>query len=299
MRFTDASTDGFSRVSDLHPTHPATEALANEWVHMSDVTLDSPLAMAQQKMRQYAQYLALPVRLYRDGEMLIAQGQRCPNVFLIRKGAVEVYVEDKFCGPDGPVSVIPLGQCIDGEYIGEFSLFSESMIRTSFDVTRKMGESVKAEKLQNLDGEVPPCPIGVRAVGDVEVVVYTRQQLKDILDHDKVMDAAVAKEAEERILLLERKWRHALENTVCAMPSKKGGSYAASVNAFGQGHAKRSIDASAQSSQLSADTLPKAHGAGNGAGSGAGNGNGAATHGNGASSDDGWQVMDPNKLASQ
>lgn len=268
---------------------------------MSDVTLDSPLAMAQQKMRQYAQYLALPVRLYRDGEMLICQGQRCPNVFLIRKGVVEVFVEDKFCGPDGPVSVIPLGQCIDGEYIGEFSLFSESMIRTSFDVTRKMGEAVKAEKLQNLDGEVPPCPIGVRAVGDVEVVVYTRQQLKDILDHDKVMDAAVAKEAEERILLLERKWRHALENTVCPMP-RKGASSASSAHHGTSGavpsrNPQQSVVSSGFSSTRSADfstgvgALPTggANGNGNGNGNGHANGNG---HGSGAD----WHPMDVAKM---
>jgi hypothetical protein len=190
--------------------------------------------------------------------------------------------------------VIPLGKCVDGEFIGEFSLFSESMIRTSFDVTRKMGESVKAEKLQNLDGEVPPCPIGVRAVGDVEVVVYTRQQLKDILDHDKVMDAAVAKEAEERILLLERKWRHALEHTVCAMPSKKGGgSYAVSVQGYGHG-GKRSIDLPSFSSQQSADTSARPS-----KGSHPRNGNGGASssQGNGVSSSDDWQVMDHRKLA--
>lgn len=265
---------------------------------MSDVTLDSPLAMAQQKMRQYAQYLALPVRLYRDGEMLICQGQRCPNVFLIRKGVVEVFVEDKFCGPDGPVSVIPLGQCIDGEYIGEFSLFSESMIRTSFDVTRKMGEAVKAEKLQTLDGEVPPCPIGVRAVGDVEVVVYTRQQLKDILDHDKVMDAAVAREAEERILLLERKWRHALENTVCPLPKKKGSTAsahdnAASMHMSGATHKAQngavSLGLSSQSGDYSTG-ITGAPGADTSIAGSAANGNG-----NGGGGD--WQPIDMTKLA--
>lgn len=244
---------------------------------MSDVTLDSPLAMAQTKMRQYAQFLALPVRLYRDGEMLICQGQRCPDVFLIRKGVVEVFVEDKFCGPEGPVSMIPLGQCIDGEYIGEFSLFSESMIRTSFDVTRKMGDVVRAEKLKSLDGAVPPCPIGVRAVGDVEVVVYTRQQLKDILDHDKVMDAAVAKEAEERILLLERKWRYALEHTVCPMPNRKGGSH---PSAHGNGvTGAAQIKASNVSSGFSSNR------------SGDSNGKGAPT---GSSGGD-WHPMDLSK----
>ena len=61
---------------------------------------------------------------------------------------------------------------------------------------------------------VPPCPISVRAVNDVEVIAFTRQQLKAKLDHDKAMNLAVLKEAEERFAQLERRHREALEQAL-------------------------------------------------------------------------------------
>ena len=112
------------------------------------------------------------MRLFRDGETVISQGDRCPNVFLIRRrgarlrraapsplerleggtqrcqakpsqakpsspkpgptrprprsGVVDVFVEDRFDGPDGPPTFITLGQCYEGEYIGEFSVLESA-----------------------------------------------------------------------------------------------------------------------------------------------------------------------------
>lgn len=211
----------------------AVEALQHAWFTMTDATDMPALGVTQIKLRTYAQQHLLPMRLYRDGETLIHQGELSREVFLIRSGVVDVSVEDKFCGADGPVSFIPLGQCVEGEYIGEFSMLSDKPIRDSMDVQRTLPRA-PASWRDDLGG-APPCPITVKACGDVEVLVFTREQLRSILNHDKGMNLVVLREAEERLALLERKWREALETSVCKLPARasRSSSGAGALGGFG------------------------------------------------------------------
>ena len=58
----------------------------------------------------------------------------------------------------------------------------------------------------------------VRAAGDGEVVVFTREELRKILDHDKALNLAVLREAEQRLGLLERRWRAATMDGALVIP---------------------------------------------------------------------------------
>ena len=87
----------------------AEEALKNTWLTSERVGA-VPLVAAQSLLREFAVTNALPARLYRDGETLIRQGERAREVFVIRKGLVDVFIDARRGGLAGAVEEVHLGQ---------------------------------------------------------------------------------------------------------------------------------------------------------------------------------------------
>ncbi len=59
-------------------------------------------------------------KLYKDGEVIIKQGEKGTCLYVVQKGKVEVILEN----PDGEVKVAELGE---SEFFGEMGLFEEDL----------------------------------------------------------------------------------------------------------------------------------------------------------------------------
>ena len=104
----------------------AKDALEHPWMkHVSNVRPE-PLRI-KSKLRDFAKGMKLPTRTYEAGEVLIRQGARATDeVFLIKKGVVDIIVKDKDTGEDVKVATREAG-----EFVGEMSVASQLLHSTS------------------------------------------------------------------------------------------------------------------------------------------------------------------------
>ena len=104
----------------------AKDALEHPWMkHVSNVRPE-PLRI-KSKLRDFAKGMKLPTRTYEPGEFLIRQGARATDeVFLIKKGVVDIIVKDKDTGDDVKVATREAG-----EFVGEMSVASQLLHSTS------------------------------------------------------------------------------------------------------------------------------------------------------------------------
>lgn len=110
----------------------ASMSLRHEWMRIAEKPMPAvENSVVKARLQDFVKDEPLPLHRVEDGGYLIHQGDRCKFVFFIKKGIVDVYMEERFGGEDSAVSVIPLGSCSAGQYIGEFSLFSKSFLNES------------------------------------------------------------------------------------------------------------------------------------------------------------------------
>ena len=84
-------------------------------------------AAIKSKLRTPAKGMKPPTRTYEAGEVLIRQGARATDeVFLIKKGVVDIIVKDKDTGEDVKVATREAG-----EFVGEMSVASQLLHSTS------------------------------------------------------------------------------------------------------------------------------------------------------------------------
>ena len=104
----------------------AKDALEHPWMkHVSNVRPE-PLRI-KSKLRDFAKGMKLPTREYEPGAFLIRQGARATDeVFLIKKGVVDIIVKDKDTGDDVKVATREAG-----EFVGEMSVASQLLHSTS------------------------------------------------------------------------------------------------------------------------------------------------------------------------
>ena len=142
----------------------AKDALEHPWMkHVSNVRPE-PLRI-KSKLRDFAKGMKLPTRTYEAGEVLIRQGVRATDeVFLIKKGVVDIIVKDKDTGEDVKVATREAG-----EFVGEMSVASQLLHSTS-------SKSGADENAASLDRAAPAvsrnismtkAPAGGRGAGDV------------------------------------------------------------------------------------------------------------------------------------
>lgn len=111
----------------------ASMSLRHEWMRIAEKPMPAvENSVVKAKLQDFVKDEPLPLHRVEDGGYLIHQGDRCKFVFFIKQGIVDVYMEERFGGDQNEyVSVIPLGSCSAGQYIGEFSLFSKSFLNES------------------------------------------------------------------------------------------------------------------------------------------------------------------------
>ncbi|EEH60875.1 uncharacterized protein MICPUCDRAFT_50468 [Micromonas pusilla CCMP1545] len=90
-------------------------ALNHPWMKNVENVKPAPLRI-KNKLRDFAKGMKLPTKKYAKGDYLIKQGQRAVDVFLIKRGTVDVLVEDAF-GENVKVATREAG-----EFIGEMSV---------------------------------------------------------------------------------------------------------------------------------------------------------------------------------
>jgi len=137
----------------------AKDALEHPWMkHVSNVRPE-PLRI-KSKLRDFAKGMKLPTRTYEPGEFLIRQGARATDeVFLIKKGVVDIIVKDKDTGDDVKVATREAG-----EFVGEMSVASQLLHSTS----GKNQEAHEPAPAMSRNISMKKAPAGVRGTGDGE-----------------------------------------------------------------------------------------------------------------------------------
>jgi calcium/calmodulin-dependent protein kinase I len=103
--------------------------------------------------------MKLPTRTYEPGEFLIRQGARATDeVFLIKKGVVDIIVKDKDTGDDVKVATREAG-----EFVGEMSVASQLLHSTS---GKKEEESKAPAPAMSRNISMKKAPAGGRGTGD-------------------------------------------------------------------------------------------------------------------------------------
>jgi len=136
----------------------AKDALEHPWMkHVSNVRPE-PLRI-KSKLRDFAKGMKLPTRTYEPGEFLIRQGARATDeVFLIKKGVVDIIVKDKDTGDDVKVATREAG-----EFVGEMSVASQLLHSTS---GKKEEESKAPAPAMSRNISMKKAPAGGRGTGD-------------------------------------------------------------------------------------------------------------------------------------
>jgi serine/threonine protein kinase len=136
----------------------AKDALEHPWMkHVSNVRPE-PLRI-KSKLRDFAKGMKLPTRTYEPGEFLIRQGARATDeVFLIKKGVVDIIVKDKDTGDDVKVATREAG-----EFVGEMSVASQLLHSTS---GKSQEESKAPAPAMSRNISMKKAPAGGRGTGD-------------------------------------------------------------------------------------------------------------------------------------
>ena len=139
----------------------AKDALEHPWMkHVSNVRPE-PLRI-KSKLRDFAKGMKLPTRTYEPGEFLIRQGARATDeVFLIKKGVVDIIVKDKDTGDDVKVATREAG-----EFVGEMSVASQLLHSTSGKNQEEKAHEPAPAMSRNIS--MKKAPAGVRGTGDGE-----------------------------------------------------------------------------------------------------------------------------------
>ena len=201
----------------------AVEALEHKWITgaMSRGDLSPSKGINRSRMARFAESSKigdeLTVRELKAGELLIKQGARAKEVFLIKEGVCEVIVNKE----DG--SEVKVAERKAGEFIGEMGVKMKP--DGDYDV-KPVVEKPKAKPPPSADEKpkvttdnlvnvatllrVKNTWVGgrrgadVRAVTDMKVLVMTNKQMQWILEHDYGVDGEMTNTIKERKAEMER-----------------------------------------------------------------------------------------------
>ena len=206
----------------------ASAALANPWMRSGKAAPTTALPAAQGGLRAYAERLKLPVRSYAAGALLVCQGDPAAEVYLIRSGRCEVFLDSAGEAGRSSASTRIIAQRGPGEFIGEMGLLLDETGRMVLPDVAPSGaeaagdeggaaerDAANAAEAEALDDArlgdaaagVPALPPGarvgrrtanVRAVGDVEVLVLAPRHLHWVLAHDTRVRAELVAAMEQR-----------------------------------------------------------------------------------------------------
>lgn len=229
----------------------AVEALEHKWitgnVKASDVNSspDMMKSINRSRMSRFAESkLAsdeLEVRYLKKGELLIKQGERAKEVFLIKEGSCEVVLE----GADG--KEIKVAERHAGEFVGEMGVKTKAEGSVNADAKQPAAEAASSEKQQLSLGssssakksasqqssggssgrsssseiergmlsintliQVKNVWVGgrrganVRAVTDMKVLVMSSSKMQWVLEHDYGVDGEMTNTIQDRKKQLER-----------------------------------------------------------------------------------------------
>lgn len=196
--------------------------MSHEWIRGAGSWLAcAPETAAKVKLREHilktwagdaAQQTSL-----RDRDYIMRQGEPSPFVFFVQKGIVELFVEANLLGDEAKgavTSVVPLGRCAAGEYVGELTMVDPRLVaeRVAHPGTHRGA----ALRLCDPEGDPPPCPVSVRASGDAQLICIKTAELREHVDANPAAKTALLDEAQKRLEWLEgrlekaRAWRNGL-----------------------------------------------------------------------------------------
>ena len=211
----------------------ASEALEHRWITGADGANDEDSAkpINRSRMERFAETRmdagALETRELRPGDLLIKQGARAKEIFLIKEGSCEVVVKKD----DG--SELNVAERHAGEFVGEMGVKLKP--DGDYDVLPPSEASASTKESRETESASPPrsptkreAVVGkivglttllrvknkwvggrrgadVRATTPMKVVVMTADQMQWILEHDYGADGEMTKTIKKRAEELQRK----------------------------------------------------------------------------------------------
>ena len=202
----------------------AKDALDHPWMkHVSNVRPE-PLRI-KSKLRDFAKGMNLATKTYNAGDFLIKQGDRATDeVFLIKKGTVDIVVTDKETG-----EAVKVATREAGEFVGEMSVAGELMERSKSDAAKAAAGtsaapvvsrniSMKKEKKAGERDDTPMDPfqatlaarlagkrwLGKRRTADViaatkvECLVLGKKEMQWAITHDETIKNELEKDIQNR-----------------------------------------------------------------------------------------------------
>ena len=198
----------------------AVEALEHSWVttHNSSTQLNSEMKnINRSRMSRFAESklnTELEVRLLKKGDLLIKQGERAKEVFLIKEGSCEVVLE----GEDG--KEIKVAERHAGEFVGEMGVKTKADGSVNADAKAEETQVTKTEsRVSGVEKGVLSVTTllrvkntwlggrrgaNVRATTDMKVLVMSSHQMQWILEHDYGVDGEMSEAIKDRKKQLER-----------------------------------------------------------------------------------------------
>lgn len=143
----------------------------------------------------------------RDRDFLMRQGEPCPFVFLVQKGAVEMFMEANLLGDEARgaagTSVVPLGRCAAGEYVGALSLCDAGQVAERIARAAPGAAGRAPLRLADPAALALPCPVSMRATGDVQALCVKAADLLAFAEGNPWARDALLEEAERRLEWVE------------------------------------------------------------------------------------------------
>lgn len=200
----------------------ATEALEHEWVTqwMSNKKVGEVSNINLTRIQRFAESNMgsdLVIRYIQKGDLLIKQGERAKEVYLIKEGSCEVVLD----GPDGQEIIVAERHA--GEFVGEMGVRTRAggvadAKPDTHNEEENAAHNTRSPRSSLTDSVVQIGTLlrvknvwvggrrgaNVRATTDMKVAVMSSQQMQWILEHDYGVNGEMTQTIQERKAKLEK-----------------------------------------------------------------------------------------------
>lgn len=204
------------KVAPLRPSSAAAQALKHPWVaEMTGSTggsgpgthprgsSTSTLQLLELKLLAFSRNIGVMPKVLGEGDVLINQGERCPLVFIISRGSLTLYSDSK----GSPTGKDIFGKLTTGQYVNEFALFESEPVEQLDHMQERRIDGPHGLPMaltrRGSNAPPPPCPMGVQAFEETEILFLTREQLLAVMESEPDLARAMLLEAEKRLRRLK------------------------------------------------------------------------------------------------